>query len=66
MHVRSFSTTNALRQLSVKIAYPQKIFYYDCVDERQGGNESDEESARRVKAQVDRFNAMPAIFAGPA
>ena len=52
------ATTHALRKLSVNIANPQKIFYYDCVDELQGGNESDEDLARRVKAQEDRFNAI--------
>ncbi len=52
------ATTNALHQLHALSAIPEKMFYYDCVDERRDGNESDEQLARRVKAQEDRFNLI--------
>jgi hypothetical protein len=36
----------------------QKVFYYDCIDERQRENEPDDEFDERVKAQEDLFTSI--------
>jgi uncharacterized LabA/DUF88 family protein len=52
------ATTYALRQVRSDFEFPQKVFYYDCVDERKDDKESGDQHSRRVQAQEDLINSL--------